>query len=276
MVQLRLLRPDYGCFEGLTSITARLRLLRPWRDFYKLSIPCNANQKPFATGFRPAPTRKAHLSPARPPHMPPRGSVRDPETGKYYPEGSEHAQEILTARATVKNIPVDVAQNLTTEVKELQTPSTQTSDKVLMPMDNESVPAWLAAILRQNADMIKEMKDSRETQVAQYEAVRVQNENLIVTLTRSRTASPARPATTVTVDNANLMLTKELKASDIGSFKPLDLADATSTQLFIDEIDDAVKHYTEARVIMALHKCLRNDLACQWFSSLSYAEKTTM
>ena len=66
--------------------------------------------------------------------MPPRGSVRDPETGKYYPEGSEHAQEILTARATVKNIPVDVAQNLTTEVKELQTPSTQTSDEVSTPM----------------------------------------------------------------------------------------------------------------------------------------------
>jgi hypothetical protein len=98
--------------------------------------------------------------------MPPRGSVRDPETGKYYPEGSEHAQEILAARAAVKNTPVGVDQNLTTEVKELQTPSTQTSDEVLTPMDNEPVPAWLAAILRQNGDMIKEMKDAREIQAA--------------------------------------------------------------------------------------------------------------
>ena len=39
---------------------------------------------------------------------------------------------------------------------------------------------------------------------------------------------------------------KELKASDIGSFKPLDLADAANMQLFIDEIDDVVEHYTEA------------------------------
>src|SRR5205085_1555212 len=119
-------------------------------------------------------------------------------------------------------------------------------------MDNESVPAWLAAILRQNTDMIKEMKDQREAQAtqyaAQYEALKVQNEDLIAALARSRTASPARSVVTVTVDNANLMLTKELKVFNIGSFKPLNLADATSTQLFIDEIDDAVKHYTEARV----------------------------
>ena len=98
--------------------------------------------------------------------MPPRGSVRDPETGKYYPEGSGHAQEILAARAAAKDTPVDIAQTLTTEVKELQTPSTQTSNDMSTPMDNESVPAWLAAILRQNADMIKEMKDQRETQTA--------------------------------------------------------------------------------------------------------------
>ena len=65
---------------------------------------------------------------------------------------------------------------------------------------------------------------------------------------------------TVNVDNANLTLTKELKASNIGSFKPLDLANATNTQLFINEIDNAVKHYSEARVILALYKCLGNDL----------------
>ena len=47
-------------------------------------------------------------------------------------------------------------------------------------------------------------------------------------------------------------------------------------QLFINEIDDAVEHYTEAQVITTLHKCLENDLAHQWFASLSHTEKTSM
>ena len=64
------------------------------------------------------------------------------------------------------------------------------------------------------------------------------------------------------MDNANLTLTKELKAFNIGSFKLLNLANATNTQLFINKIDDIVKHYSEARVILALYKCLGNDLAC--------------
>src|SRR5438045_6738234 len=85
-----------------------------------------------------------------------------------------------------------------------------------------------------------------------------------------------QPAATINVYNANLTLTKELKASNIGSFKPLDLADASNMQLFIDEIDDAVKHYSKDRVIPALHKCLGNDLAHQWFTSLSFDEKTSM
>ena len=85
-----------------------------------------------------------------------------------------------------------------------------------------------------------------------------------------------QPVATVNVDNANLTLTKELKASDIGSFKLLDLADASNMQLFIDKIDDAVKHYSKDRVIPALHKCLGNDLAHQWFTSLSFNEKTSM
>jgi hypothetical protein len=72
--------------------------------------------------------------------MLPRGSVQDPETGKYYPEGSKHTQEILAAQAATKDIPVDIAQTLTTEVKELQTPSTQTSNNMSMPIDNKSVP----------------------------------------------------------------------------------------------------------------------------------------
>ena len=62
------------------------------------------------------------------------------------------------------------------------------------------------------------------------------------------------------MDNANLTLTKELKASNIGSFKPLNLANATNIQFFINEINDVVEHYSEARVILALYKCLGNDL----------------
>ena len=67
----------------------------------------------------------------------------------------------------------------------------------------------------------------------------------------------------VNINSASLMLTKELKASDIGAFKPLDLANAPNTQLFINKINDAVQHYCEARVILALHKCLGNNLAYQ-------------
>ena len=56
------------------------------------------------------------------------------------------------------------------------------------------------------------------------------------------------------------MLIKELKASNIRLFKPLDLANATNMQLFIDEINNIVKYYSEVRVILALYKCLGNDL----------------
>ena len=66
----------------------------------------------------------------------------------------------------------------------------------------------------------------------------------------------------VIVDNANLTLTKELKVSNISSFKLLDLANVSSTQLFINKINNIVKYYTKARVIIALHKYLRNNFAC--------------
>ena len=63
------------------------------------------------------------------------------------------------------------------------------------------------------------------------------------------------------MDNANLTLIKELKASNIRLFKPLNLANTTNTQLFINEINNIVEHYSEVRVILALYKCLGNDLA---------------
>ena len=50
--------------------------------------------------------------------------------------------------------------------------------------------------------------------------------------------------------------------SNISSFKLLNLANTTSMQLFINKIDDAIKYYTKARVIVALYKCLGNNLAC--------------
>ena len=140
------------------------------------------------------------------------------------------------------------------------------------------VPTWLALLLRQmKEDTNTQLAVIQEWSDAQLAALQVQNGNLIAALSPRMLSTPqVQPAATVNVDNANLMLTKELKASDIGSFKLLNLADASNMQLFINEIDDAVKHYSKDRVIPALHKCLGNDLAHQWFTSLSFDEKTSM
>jgi hypothetical protein len=87
------------------------------------------------------------------------------------------------------------------------------------------------------------------------------------------TPLPTHPLTTHELNNTEQ---PELKASDIGYFKLLDLADASNTQLFIDEIGNAVERYGEARVIAALFKCPANDLARTWFAYLSHREETLM
>ena len=209
--------------------------------------------------------------------MPSKGFVKDPETGTFHPGHTTRAQEIIAAREAARNPPTDPNQTIIDDYmaneSELAPPPTWLG--ALLAQMKEDTSAQLAAIQARSDTQMAAIQAQSDIQIA---AIQLQNSNLIAALNRSRTPPtlPVQPAQPVTIDNANLTLTKELKASDIGSFKPLDLADASNTQLFIDEIDDAVEHYSEARVIPALHKCLGNDLAQTWFASLSYAEKTSM
>src|SRR5438045_3497386 len=199
--------------------------------------------------------------------MTPKSYVKDPDTGTFHPGDSPHAQEIIAGQEAAKNLPIDPDQTLINDYM-----ATEQSDS------SGQVPTWLTLLLRQmKEDTNTQLAVIQEWSDAQLAALQVQNGNLIVALSpRMLSTLQVQPAATVNVDNANLMLTKELKASDIGSFKLLDLADASNMQLFIDKIDDAVKYYSEDRVIPALHKCLGNNLAHQWFASLSFDEKTSM
>src|SRR5580700_3762125 len=128
--------------------------------------------------------------------MPLRGSVRDPETGRYHLPGSAHGKEITAARETAKRTPVESSETIIDD-RMSNTPSN----------DGEQGPAWITAIIQQmmedraamredSAARLAAMKDDSAAQLA---AIRAQNDTLLTVLTRSRTPpvqpdQPAQPA----------------------------------------------------------------------------------
>src|SRR5438045_6492451 len=150
--------------------------------------------------------------------MPPRGSVKDPDTGTFHPGDSPNMQEIIASQEAAKNPPIDPDQTLIDNYM-----ATEQSDS------SGQVPTWLALLLRQmKEDTNTHLAVIQEWSDAQLAALQVQNGNLIAALSpRMLSTLQVQPAATVNVDNANLMLTKQLKASDIGSFTLLILANAS-------------------------------------------------
>jgi hypothetical protein len=108
-----------------------------------------------------------------------------------------------------------------------------------------------------NADFLTEISQLQVLFAKNQHAV---NEQILGTLA-TQAAAPASRSVTA------------LKASDIGMFEPTAQPDADAAIVFLDNIRDAVKQYSEERVMRTMKRCCTNAVALNWLTGLNEADR---